>query len=211
MSTPNNPEELAHRNRGAALAELRRAHEQSMLTVAAGRFGGRNVVKNGHDAKEAVDKAFEQFDKANFIETKPPAQHGPLLRHIALLRAIDMTKRSKPTSALPDHDHHPMLGTDEAGYDAVDEADELARRHGRLKGVLADLKPKQAEALDRLFLRQESTKDAAEAMGLSERRIGQLRDEAFERLRRKHDASATRDATDDTNNQDDETRKGGKS
>lgn len=211
MSTRNDPEELARRKHEAALADLRRAHEQSMLTVAAGRFGGRDVVKNGHDAKEAVDKAFEQFDKANFIETKPPEEHGRLLRQIALRRAIDMTKRSRPISALPDHDHHPLLGINEDGYDTVDDADELERRHVLLRDVLADLKPKQAEVLDRLFLQQQPTKDVAEAMGLTKRRVGQLRDEAFDRLRRKHDASTARDEIEDMKTQNDEIKKGGRS
>jgi RNA polymerase sigma factor (sigma-70 family) len=160
-----------------------------MLRIAVLRFGGHGT-KNGHDPQEAVDWAFEQFERKGF-DTLSDEERPKVLRTIVTRRAIDLVKYDKPTDALPEHDHLSRLGDEDSEFERVEDRDEARAELRRLAGVLSRLKPRQRDVLHRKFVEKQSTTEIADALHITPRRVLQIVDEAVGRAKRKVDATTS--------------------
>jgi RNA polymerase sigma factor (sigma-70 family) len=178
------PVEAARREGDAAFQEWRRVTEPVARRVAQTVFGG-NVTRNGHDPQEAVDTAYAQFYAKRFDESLPTEERRALLLKIVQRRALDLVRRRERTVSYPDHDHESRLGENQGGFEEVEERDEARRAVGQLEDVLERLTPKQREAFTLRVNHGQTTSEIAEALGVSERRVNQLLNEAAQRLGRR--------------------------
>ncbi len=160
--------------------------EGAALRVARLRFGNRQSTRNGHDPEDAVNEAYAYFDKKNYID-EPPENHRSLLFKIVNGKALDMVKYERRTSELPD-DHHDTVGSDDPGFDRLDEEDAAESELARAKSILDGLKPRQRDILDRFYVEEQSTATIAEALGITDRAVRLSLQKSRERLRRKLDA-----------------------
>ena len=136
-----------------------------MLRIARSRFGG-NVVRNGHDPKEAVDKAYEQFFNQGLDALASENRHQRLAQ-IVLRRAIDMCKRRDATEPLPEHDAVAEMGEDDDAFRRVEDRIEVA-------DLLSRLKPRERDVIERHYIEDQSTEEIAKALNIGDRRVRQI-------------------------------------
>jgi RNA polymerase sigma factor (sigma-70 family) len=185
MAQNRSPEERARREHEDALKAFRAETEGVALRVARLRFGSRRTSRKG-DPEDAVAEAYAYFVKKNYMDSAPPEKWRSILLKIVSGKALDMVKYDRPTVQLPD-DHHDTVGRNDPGIDGPEGEDAAEARFAPARSVLDDLKPRQRDILDRLFLQQQSVVEIAADLGITERGVRDHRQKALERLKRKLD------------------------
>ncbi len=181
MSKRRDPEEVARRQREDSFGAFRHETEPAMRRIAHARA---NPARHRVDPQVAVDEAYVQFERDHFDHV-PESERRALLTRIVTLRAIDLVRRPKYASELPEGDRDAHLAAPEDQFERVDGALDAQAALLPALPVLEALNHKQRTALLRLIIDGDDVSGVARDMGLSERRVRQLRDEALVRLRRK--------------------------
>jgi DNA-directed RNA polymerase specialized sigma24 family protein len=182
VSKRRDPEEVARRQREDSFGAFRRETEPAMRRIA---YARANPARHRVDPQVAVDEAYEQFERDHF-DRVPEDERRARLAMIVTRRAIDLVRRPKYASELPEGDRDGHIAAPDDQFERVDGALDAQAALLPALPVLDALNDKQRTALLRLTVDGDDVSNVATDMELSERRIRQLRDEALVRLRRKY-------------------------
>lgn len=143
MSKRRDPEEVARRQREDSFAAFRRETEPAMRRIA---YARANPAKHRVDPQVAVDQAYEQFERDHF-DRVPEGERRARLAMIVTRRAIDLVRRPKYVSELPDGDRDAHLAAPDDQFERVDSALDAQAALLPVLPVLDALNDKQRTAL----------------------------------------------------------------
>ena len=137
------------------------------------------LLGNHADALDCCQEAF--LEAIRLARREAVTDWGPLLRHLATVRALDLLRVRRRTRSRTDALSDPAAAAGrEADPSQEAEAAELA---DRLRAALAQLPPQQAKVFCLSCLDQLSYREIGERLGLTTSAVGVLLNRARGRLR----------------------------